>query len=57
MDPVFQTAWRSLLSLASVAAVTLVARAVVPANPTTVGFAYLLVVLLIASAWGSKSVS
>jgi two-component system sensor histidine kinase KdpD len=40
------------LSLAGVAIVTLVARAVVPVNPTTVGFAYLLVVLLVASAWG-----
>jgi len=43
---------RSLLSLGGVAAVTAVARALVPVNPTTVGFAYLLLVLLIASTWG-----
>ncbi len=34
------------------AAVTFVAHALVPVNPTTAGFAYLLVVLLIATAWG-----
>ena len=34
------------------AAVTFVAHAVVPVNPTTAGFTYLLVVLLVATAWG-----
>lgn len=32
--------------------VTIVARRVVPVNATTVGFAYLLVVLVVASTWG-----
>jgi two-component system sensor histidine kinase KdpD len=40
------------LSLAGVSLVTLAARALVPVNPTTTGFAYLLIVLLIASTWG-----
>src|SRR5690349_17681655 len=43
---------RLLLSLAAVAAVTFVAYKVIPVNATTVGFAYLLLVLLIASTWG-----
>jgi two-component system sensor histidine kinase KdpD len=43
---------RLLLSLAGVAGVTYVAFTVIPHNPTTVGFAYLLLVLLIASTWG-----
>jgi two-component system sensor histidine kinase KdpD len=43
---------RCLLSLAGVSLVTLAARALVPVNPTTTGFAYLLIVLLIASTWG-----
>ena len=45
-------ALRLLLSLAGVAIVTFTAYAVIPHNPTTVGFAYLLLVLLIASTWG-----
>jgi len=45
-------ALRSLLSLGGVAVVTFVAHALVPVNPTTAGFAYLLVVLLVATAWG-----
>ena len=43
---------RCLLSLAGVAALTVAARALLPVNSTTVGFAYLLLVLAIASAWG-----
>jgi two-component system sensor histidine kinase KdpD len=42
---------RSLLSLGGVAIVTVVSRAV-SLNPTTTGFAYLLVVLAVAGAWG-----
>ncbi|HEY9715341.1 MAG TPA: ATP-binding protein [Chroococcales cyanobacterium] len=39
-------------SLSGVALVTFVGYAVLPVNATTVGFAYLLVVLIIASVWG-----
>jgi two-component system sensor histidine kinase KdpD len=42
---------RLLVSLAGVAIVTFTAYTVIPHNPTTVGFAYLLLVLLIASNW------
>ncbi len=47
--------WRALrlfVSLICVGFVTFVAFAVLPVNATTVGFAYLLLVLIIASAWG-----
>ncbi len=43
---------RLLFSLVGVAIVTYTAYSVIPHNPTTVGFAYLLLVLLIASTWG-----
>src|SRR5262249_47979783 len=43
---------RSLLSLAAVAIVTLAAYGMISANATTAGFAYLLVVLVVASYWG-----
>jgi two-component system sensor histidine kinase KdpD len=43
---------RSLASLAGVAAVTIAAHRFVAVNATTVGFTYLLLVLLIASTWG-----
>ena len=45
-------AFRLLGSFTSVAFVTVVGYKVVPVNATTVGFAYLLLVLLIASTWG-----
>jgi two-component system, OmpR family, sensor histidine kinase KdpD len=45
-------ALRLLVSFAGVAVVTFTAYAIIPHNPTTVGFAYLLLVLLIASNWG-----
>jgi two-component system, OmpR family, sensor histidine kinase KdpD len=41
-----------LLSLAGVAIITLTAFYAIPHNATTVGFAYLLLVLVIASTWG-----
>lgn len=47
--------WRALqlvLSLAGVALITLAGYALLPVNATTVGFAYLLLVLVIASFWG-----
>ena len=47
--------WRSVrvvIALCGVIVVTLVAHKVVTVNATTVGFAYLLVILIIASAWG-----
>src|SRR5579862_9207300 len=47
-----QRALRLLLSLAGVALVTWTGYALVPANPTTIGFAYLLLVLIVASLWG-----
>jgi two-component system, OmpR family, sensor histidine kinase KdpD len=43
---------RVLISLCSVGAVTFVAHKAIPVNATTVGFAYLLVILIIASEWG-----
>ena len=45
-------ALRLLLSLAGVAIVTFAAHSLIPINATTVGFAYLLLVLIIASTWG-----
>src|SRR5437867_2910388 len=47
-----QRVLRLLLSLAGVAFVTWTGYALVPANATTIGFAYLLLVLIIASLWG-----
>ena len=43
---------RTIGSLAGVAAITFLGYAVAPVNATTVGFAYLLLVLVIASVWG-----
>ena len=43
---------RTLVSLMGVAGLTLAAHKTIPVNATTVGFAYLLFVLLIASTWG-----
>jgi len=43
---------RFVLSLGGVAAITWVGYAVIPVNPTTQGFAYLLFVLAVATAWG-----
>ena len=45
-------ALRLLLSLAGVAGVTYTAHDLIPVNATTAGFAYLVLVLLIASTWG-----
>ena len=47
-----QLALRLLISLAGVTVVTFTAYSVIPHNPTSVGFAYLLLVLLLASTWG-----
>src|SRR5580700_9738625 len=52
MSSISRLVLRLLVSLTGVASVTYVASALIPHNPTTVGFAYLLLVLLIASAWG-----
>src|SRR5258708_26755321 len=43
---------RLLLSAGGVASITLIAYKVIPGNPTTVAFAYLLFVLIVASRWG-----
>ena len=43
---------RLLLSLAGVAVVTWTGYSLVPVNATTTGFAYLLLVLIVASLWG-----
>jgi two-component system, OmpR family, sensor histidine kinase KdpD len=43
---------RLLLSLTGVALVTLTGSSLVPVNATTIGFAYLLLVLIIATLWG-----
>jgi two-component system, OmpR family, sensor histidine kinase KdpD len=45
-------ALRVLLSIVAVTALTYIASQAIPVNATTVGFAYLLLVLVIASAWG-----
>jgi two-component system, OmpR family, sensor histidine kinase KdpD len=45
-------ALRVVASLAGVAIITVAARSFVPVNAATVGFAYLVLVLLIASTWG-----
>jgi two-component system sensor histidine kinase KdpD len=43
---------RLLFSLGGVALVTFAAHWLIPVNATTVGFAYLLLVLIVASTWG-----
>ena len=43
---------RVLIALSGVVVVTVLGYKVIPVNATTVGFAYLLVVLLVATAWG-----
>jgi two-component system sensor histidine kinase KdpD len=45
------------LSAGGVAIITFAARRVVPVNPTTVGFAYLLLILIVASTWGFAEAS
>jgi two-component system sensor histidine kinase KdpD len=45
-------ALRLILSLGGVAIVTFLGSVVLPVNATTVGFAYLLLVLIVASVWG-----
>ncbi|HTW65785.1 MAG TPA: ATP-binding protein [Bryobacteraceae bacterium] len=52
MSSVGRSILRLLLSLSGVVAITASAFYAIPHNPTTVGFAYLLLVLLIASTWG-----
>lgn len=47
-----QRPFRLLVSLGGVAVVTFVAHGVIRVNATTVGFAYLLLVLIVASTWG-----
>lgn len=47
-----QRIFRLLLSLAGVAAVTFAGYRLIPVNATTIGFAYLLLVLVVASYWG-----
>jgi two-component system sensor histidine kinase KdpD len=43
---------RLMVSLAAVAAITVICYAVVPVNAATAGFMYLLAILFIASTWG-----
>jgi two-component system sensor histidine kinase KdpD len=52
MPPFGRLALRLFLSLAGVVIVTFTAYSIIPRNPTTVGFVYLLLVLVIASTWG-----
>ncbi|HEX5228600.1 MAG TPA: ATP-binding protein [Bryobacteraceae bacterium] len=52
MFPIGRLALRLFLSLAGVSVITFLAFTAIPQNPITVGFAYLLFVLVIASAWG-----
>jgi two-component system, OmpR family, sensor histidine kinase KdpD len=43
---------RVLVSIAGVSLITYIGSELIPANETTIGFAYLLLVLVIASTWG-----
>jgi two-component system, OmpR family, sensor histidine kinase KdpD len=43
---------RIVLAIAGLVAITVATRRFVPVNATTVGFAYLLIVLVVASTWG-----
>jgi two-component system, OmpR family, sensor histidine kinase KdpD len=49
---VWQRSLRIVGSLSAVAVVTFVGHRVIPVNATTVGFGYLLLVLILASTWG-----
>jgi len=49
---VWQRSLRIVASLSAVAVVTFVGHRLIPLNATTIGFAYLLVVLVLASIWG-----
>jgi two-component system, OmpR family, sensor histidine kinase KdpD len=49
-----QTIGRVLTLCACVAAITFFYRRVLPVNPTTVGFSFLLAVLVISAAWGLR---
>jgi two-component system sensor histidine kinase KdpD len=48
----FRRIQRLLFSLGGVALITFTAHRLIPVNATTVGFAYLLLVLIVASTWG-----
>jgi len=52
MQGLLRGGWRLLASIAGVALITYVASQAIPVNATTAGFAYLLFVLVVASAWG-----
>jgi len=52
MNRVANSALRMFLSVLAVFAITFLAYRVIPVNATTVGFAYLLLVLIVASTWG-----
>jgi two-component system sensor histidine kinase KdpD len=47
-----QRVLRLLVSIAGVTTITFIGSQVIPVNATTIGFAYLLYVLVIASTWG-----
>jgi two-component system sensor histidine kinase KdpD len=52
MDARVKAVGRIVTSLAAVAAVTAVYAVLVPVNPTTIALSYVVVILLIATAWG-----
>ncbi len=52
MSGFIRGAGRLSLSIAGVSVITFVAHWAIPVNATTVGFAYLLFVLIVASTWG-----
>src|SRR4051794_2032872 len=52
MNNLRQRALRLCVSVAGVLAITFAADKLLPVNATTVGFAYLLLVLAVASVWG-----
>jgi two-component system sensor histidine kinase KdpD len=52
MGRFFKRTARAFVSVVGVIAITFLALRVIPVNATTVGFAYLLFVLIVASTWG-----
>jgi two-component system sensor histidine kinase KdpD len=49
-----QIVFRLLAGLGGVAVITITGERIVPVNATTIGFAYLLFVLVVAAAWGFR---
>ena len=52
MQSFLRRTWQSFVSVTGVSVITFLAYRLIPLNSTTVGFAYLLFVLIVASTWG-----